>query len=258
MLKVFDGGAIPLQPAWRGLTGRGVKVALVDSGINASHSHVGWVAGGVTIRLNDTGYPAFEPGYQDRLGHGTALAGIIRLRAPAAHLYAVKIFENRLVARIETVIAALQWAIAAGMKVVNLSLGTEDDTDRPLLEAVCRRGAERGLIIVASGEAGRCHYPAALPMVIGVAMDPDSSPGTFSYQVDDPIEFRACGWPRKLPGLPQSRNLRGSSFAAAHIAALCTLAVEEEPQADVYRIRQILFQKGREISETPRTDLPPT
>lgn len=244
-MREFDGGEIPPQPGWGKLTGRGVKVALIDSGINAHHSHVGWVAGGVTVRLDPEGYPTFEEGYRDRLGHGTAAAGIIRLRAPEAELYAVKIFEARLTARIEAVVAALQWSLDQGMKVINLSLGTGNQAHRPLLEEVCQKAADQGLIIVASGEAGRLHWPAALPMVIGVAMDPDCPPGHFSFQEGDPIEFRACGWPRQLPGIPQARNLRGPSFASAHLAALCALVAEEDPGADVFQVRQIL--KGRAL-----------
>lgn len=249
-MKVFDGEAIPSELAWGRLTGRGVKVALVDSGINAHHSHVGWVAGGVTVHLDHEGRPTFADGYQDRLGHGTAAAGIIRLRAPEAHLYAVKIFEARLTAKIETVVAALEWAIDEGTKVVNLSLGTDNAVHRPLLEQVCQKAADQGIIIVASGEEARLHYPAALSMVIGVAMDPDYPPGHFSYKEGDPVEFRACGWPRRLPGIPQVRNLRGPSFASAHIAALCALVAEENPEADVYKIRGML----RERSFPPRSE----
>ncbi len=241
-MREFDGGEI--QPEW-GRTGRGVKVALIDSGINAHHSHVGWVAGGVTVRLDPEGRPAFEDGYPDRLGHGTAAAGIIRLRAPEAQLYAVKIFEARLTARIEAVVAALEWSIDHGMKVVNLSLGTENQAHKPLVEEVCQKAADRRMIIVASGEEGRLHYPAALSMVIGVAMDPNCRPGGFSHKEGHPLEFRACGWPRRLPGVPQARNFRGPSFASAHIAGLCALAAEEDPGADVHEIRRVLSGRSR-------------
>lgn len=242
-MREFDGGEIPLQLEWGKLSGREVKVALIDSGINAHHSHVGWVAGGITVRLDPEGRPVFEEGYQDRLGHGTAAAGIIRLRAPEAQLYAVKIFETRLTARIEAAIAALEWSLDQGIKVVNLSLGTGNQAHKPLLQGVCQKAADQGMIIVASGEEGRLHYPAALPMVIGVAMDPDCPPGHFSYREGDHIEFRACGWPRQLPGIPQARNLRGPSFGSAHIAALCALIAQEDPGADVFKVRQVL--KGR-------------
>lgn len=242
-MRVFDGGESP-QLDW-GRTGRGVKVALVDSGINAHHSHVKRVAGGITLRLDPGGSPALEDGYQDRLGHGTAAAAIVRLRAADAELYAVRVFEARPAARVEAVVAALEWSIDHGMKVVNLSLGTEKPAHRPILERICRKAADRGTIVVASGEAGRLHYPAALPAVIGVAMDPECPPGLFSYREGEPVEFRACGWPRSLPGVPQSRNLRGASFASAHIAGLCALVAEEDPEADVERVRRILSRSDR-------------
>lgn len=245
-MREFDGGEIPLRLEG-GRTGRGVKVALIDSGINAHHSHVGWVAGGVTVRLDAERGPAFEEGYRDWLGHGTAAAGIIRLRAPGVQLYAVKVFEVRLTARIETVVAALEWSIEQGMKVVNLSLGTENQAYRQLLEAVCQKAADRRMIIVASGEEGRLHYPAALSMVIGVAMDPNCPPGRVSHKEGDPVEFRACGWPRRLPGVPQVRNFRGPSFASAHIAGLCALVAEGDPEADVHEVRRVLSGDGRGV-----------
>lgn len=247
-MRKFHGSEIAPQTGWGTLTGRGVKVALVDSGINAHHSHVGWVAGGITVRLETGGHPILEGGHQDRIGHGTAAAGIIRLRAPEAWLYAVKIFETRLAARIEALVAALWWTIDNGMKVVNLSLGTENKAHVPLLEETCHKAAQKGVIIVASGEEGRLCYPAVLPTVIGVAMDPDCPPGRFSFREGDPIEIRACGWPRKLPGIAQERNLRGPSFASVHMAALCALVAEEDPQADVYQVRQVLKEQACTIS----------
>ncbi len=70
------------------LTGRGVRIAVIDSGVHAAHPHVGGVAGGVAIRPDGS----TEAGFVDRLGHGTAVAAAIREKAPDAELFAIKVF----------------------------------------------------------------------------------------------------------------------------------------------------------------------
>ena len=76
----------------------------MDSGISPGHPHVGSLAGGVSF--------AGEGEPVDRLGHGTAVAGAIRQWAPEADLYAVKVFDRRLSATIETLLQALEWCRA--------------------------------------------------------------------------------------------------------------------------------------------------
>ena len=67
-----------------------VRIAIVDSGIDASHEDVGDVAGGVHIQIE--GEVVFLDDHTDCAGHGTACAGIIRKKAPDAALYSVRIF----------------------------------------------------------------------------------------------------------------------------------------------------------------------
>ena len=73
-------------------TGRGVRVAVIDSGVNATHPHVGEVAGGIAI--DEQGVERAD--YLDRLGHGTAVTAAIREKAPDAELFAVKVFDRSL------------------------------------------------------------------------------------------------------------------------------------------------------------------
>src|SRR5215510_10061572 len=77
-------------------TGAGIRVALLDSGINPHHSHVGFLAGGVSFSLATDGGLQQSEDCTDVIGHGTALAGILRAKAPQVELYAVKIFADRL------------------------------------------------------------------------------------------------------------------------------------------------------------------
>ena len=120
-------------PNLKGTTGAGVRVAVMDSGINAQHSHVGFLAGGIAFSATEDGEVRESSDYADRLGHGTALAGILRAKAPQVELYAVKIFTDRLASSIAVLDTALRWAIEQRMQVINLSLGTTNVAHRSRL-----------------------------------------------------------------------------------------------------------------------------
>ena len=62
-------------------TGTGVRIALIDSGVNPAHSHVDPIAGGVAFGTGLNGEVLQTSDYRDTLGHGTALAGILKFKA---------------------------------------------------------------------------------------------------------------------------------------------------------------------------------
>ena len=97
-----------------------MRIAIIDSGIHEGHPHVGRVAASVHITATGlSGDPV------DHLGHGTAVAGAIREKAPEADLFSVKVFDRRLSANIGVILRALAWCREQRMDLVNLSLGTE-------------------------------------------------------------------------------------------------------------------------------------
>src|SRR5215471_331220 len=101
-------------------TGRGIRVAVIDSGVHAAHPHVGQVAGGIAFDLAGT----LHSDYVDRLSHGTAVAAAIHEKAPDAELYAVKVFDRSLATSVTALVRAVEWAIDADVQLINLSLGT--------------------------------------------------------------------------------------------------------------------------------------
>ncbi|HEV8714123.1 MAG TPA: S8 family serine peptidase [Candidatus Binatia bacterium] len=222
-------------------TGAGVRVALIDSGINAQHSHVGFLAGGVALSLSEAGIVQEHGDYADRIGHGTALAGILRAKAPQVELYAVKIFTDRLAASITTLEAALRWALKQRMHLINLSLGTTNADHRERLSEIVTQTTAAGTLLVASSPPGRMDvFPAALPGVIGVAGDDTCGWDEHRYIIDDPIPFRAHPCPRPLPGPAQARNFRGHSFASAHVSAVLALFFEQCPDCTVSEAQEYL------------------
>lgn len=229
------------DPDLASATGAGVSLALVDSGINPQHSHVRSVSGGIALLENGEGVIFESDDFGDRLGHGTALAGIIRAIAPQVELFAVRIFENRLAASVASLEAGLDWAIRRRTKIVTLSLGTINQEHRQRLEELVASAAAVSSLVVASSPPGRVDVlPAVLPGVIGVAGDDRCAWGEHLYFADDPIPFRAHPCPRPLPGPAQARNFRGHSFAAAHIAAKLARLVERRPNLTIDEARQYL------------------
>ena len=88
------------------MTTEPVRVAVIDSGVNPAHPHIGAVCGGMAIAGGGpTAGETTAESYLDRIGHGTAVAAAIRERAPGADLLAVKVFHHQLSASIDTLVA---------------------------------------------------------------------------------------------------------------------------------------------------------
>ncbi len=199
-----------------------LKVAVVDSGINPDHPHVDMVAGGVgLVRGNDDPTPAWN----DRLGHGTAVAAAIKQWAPSIDLYAVRVFDRSFSTRIEDVVRGLQWCVENGMDVVNLSLATLKDTHRSALEAVSR---EVPILVAPYDFTGIPAYPGSFDWVFGVSVDRNSQPDSFGLVPDPSPHFSASPYPRQFDDLPLEGNFSGPSFATANFTGhSCRLLAEE-------------------------------
>ena len=166
------------------------------------------------------------------MGHGTALAGVLRAKAPQVELYAVKIFSDHLATSFRVLEAALHWAIEQRIKIINLSLGLINPGHRASLMEIVMRLQEANLLLVAASPPDRSDVlPATLPGVIGVASDETCAWGEHRYMEDSAVPFRTHPHPRPLPGPAQGQNFHGHSFASAHISA--TLALQAELQPDL-------------------------
>jgi hypothetical protein len=194
-----------------------VRIAIIDSGIHPGHPHVGAIAGAVGITPGGENSDAI-----DRLGHGTAVAGAIREKAPEAELFAVKVFDRRLTASIGVILRALEWCREHRMDLVNLSLGTENPAHR---DSFLRVLAD-DLVVVSAANV----LPGSLPAVIGVAGDPDCPRDAFRY---DGGVFYASPYPRPIPGVSVDRNLHGTSFAVANMTGLAARILKHSPRASI-------------------------
>jgi subtilisin family serine protease len=223
-----------------GSTGRGVRVAVVDSGVHASHPHVNGVGGGVGIDADGSLYDD----YRDRLGHGTAVIAAIKDLAPDVEVFAVRVFDRQLSTSIASLVRAIEWAAGAGMHVVNLSLGTPRREHEPALrQAMDAAAAHETLIVAAREDEGVAYLPGSMAGALPVEVDWTCARGEFRIADVNGIRVvRTSGLPRPIPGVPPARNLHGVSFAVANATAFVARAMEGAMDRSLAGVLQRLAQ----------------
>src|SRR4051794_7828356 len=158
--------------AWGDSSGEGVRVAVIDSGIDASHPAIdGRVSGYVAITEGADGSMQYdvEP-HGDSFGHGTACAGVIRSFAPACELYSVKVLGGGLTGKALAFAAGLRWAIENGMHVCNLSLGTTKKDYFAIFHELADQAYFRNVILVtAANNSPVASFPSLYASVMSVA-----------------------------------------------------------------------------------------
>ena len=205
---------------------RRVGIAVIDSGVHAVHPHIGAVAGGIAIDRHGQR----SDDYVDRIGHGTAVMAAIKEKAPSADCYAVRIFDTRLAAAAPTLIAAIDWAVTAGVDIINLSLGTSNTAHVEAFEAAIARACAANVAIVAARDDDGVRWlPGSLPGVVPVQVDWDCPRDEFRvvYLEGGDAVFRASGFARPIPGVDPRRNLHGISFAVANVSGFLARVFEE-------------------------------
>ena len=195
---------------------RRLRIAMLDSGVFADHPHVQRpLAGGITIT------PSGEhDGFQDRLGHGTAVCALLQQMAPDADILAVKIFDTRLATSLPIVLRAIDWCLAQQVDVINLSLGTANQDHLPRFTEAIERTQRAGAVVVSAYQVGNTlMLPGSLSPVIGVVEDPACARESIRFLSNPTPHIAACPYPLDIPGVPRERNIHGVSFAVAHVTA---------------------------------------
>lgn len=218
-------------PVLRGVTGAGVRIAVVDSGIARRHPHVGPVRRGISLVGDD------PDDWIDTIGHGTAVAAAIQEKAPGAELIPIRVLDrvrngpqatSSLATSARVLARAIQWALDDSVHIVNLSLGTTNVAHVPLFEDVLRLAQDRGVLVVsAARHLDTPWYPGAMTGAVGVVADVNAPRNGMRRYDDGPARmFAASPYPRPIEGVPVDRNLSGVSFAVANVTGLLALALE--------------------------------
>lgn len=231
------------EEAFGGSTGKGIKVAVVDSGIEATHPALqGSVQGYAAFqKVGDEIITNTEP-HGDESGHGTACAGIIRAIAPDCELYSIKVLGSGTVGQGVIFVEGLRWAIANGIQVCNLSLGTTRKEFFSALHEVTDLAYFHHMILVtAANNYPIPSFPSMYAAVISVAAHDERDAYRFYYNPSPPVEFGAPGigvrvaWKNN-----QWITATGNSFAAPHITGIVTKLLGNHPHLTPFQVKTAL------------------
>jgi thermitase len=218
--------------------GRGVKVAVIDSGLDLNHpAFAGKLAPASEWKdfVDNDNVPQ-DVGSGNGFGHGTGVAGVILQVAPNVTILPIRVLEADGTGDLDDVVAAIDWAIKKGAKVINLSLGS--NTDLKAMKDMLKLIASNNVIAVASaGNNGEknIEYPARHGAeVIGVGSvdkyDLKSDFSAYGKELDlmAPGELVYTPYPNG-----QIAYWNGTSFAAPMVTGAVALVLAENPAAKV-------------------------
>ncbi|MHB1128330.1 MAG: S8 family serine peptidase [Bacillota bacterium] len=256
-----------MEEAWTETLGStSVIIAVIDSGVDAGHPDL---AGKLV-----TGYDAISgavglPG--DDEGHGTMVAGVaaavqgnsvgISGVAPGARIMPVKVLGSNGFGTLADVAEGITWAADNGAKILNLSLGSSDDS-QALREAVIHAYARGTVIVAAAGNnRGDVSYPAALPEVIAVTATNENDlfwegSGTSGSNRGNSVDLSAPGVSIVVASLDlrysDSRrysyaSASGTSLATPHVAGVAALIASKYSEYTNDQIRTLLASTAKDL-----------
>jgi subtilisin len=248
--------SITRQRALEGATGAGVRVAIVDSGIDNDHPAVaGAVRGWAEPVVAEDGTVTYKTDpHEDLFGHATACAGIIHAIAPEAELYSVRVLGPNLSGKGTVFAAGLRWAIEHDMHVVNLSLGTTKKdyfaTFHELVDSAYYRGV---VLVTAANNVPVVSFPSLYSAVVSVACSEDADgvdPLEFYCNPSPPVEFGAAGIDLKLAWSGGGYiTASGNSFAAPHITGIVARLKSKHPGLTPFEVKAALRAVAWNVGE---------
>jgi subtilisin family serine protease len=241
-------------------TGAGVKVAILDSGVDGAHPLVGGLAGGVALEADpdEPGAVVMRTGpHTDLYGHGTACAAIVRRLAPACEIYSVRVLGERLTGKAYVFAAAIRWCLDNGINVLNLSLSTANPDWVVPLHELCDEAAFRGVVLCcALNNQRRASFPSMFASVFSAAATDDDDWEQFAYNPTPPAEWGAPGIDVEVAWLDGSTIVTtGNSFAAPAIAGHAARVLGAHPGLTTFQVKTVLAALARNAADEPARTL---
>jgi hypothetical protein len=237
-------------------SGANVTIAVIDSLVDAAHPDL---AGSVAGQFDAVG------GNDKPDEHGTGMTGAIAAHrrllgvAPHARILAIHAFSPDALhpqqATTQSIIAGIDWAIANGARIINMSFAGPYD---PLLQLELKKAHDKGVVLIAAagnmGPQSPPLYPAADDNVIAVTAVDDKDKLMPQANQGPHVALAAPGV-NVLEAAPRaSYNFTtGTSVAAAHVSGVAALILERNPGIDPAALEEVLFSTARDLG-TPGRD----
>lgn len=219
---------IEAPQVWPTTTAEGLKIAVVDTGIDYNHQDLKARFAGGWDTYNEDSDP-----YDDH-GHGTHVSGIISADlndvglagvAPKASIYAIKALDSNGTGYVSDIVEAIDWAMNHGAQVINFSLGSYSDS--LILRNKINEAAGKGIYLVAAAGntyGGPLLYPAAYSSVISVAATDNSDRLAYFSSLGAEIAAPGVAVTSSVPGNTYA-TWSGTSMAAPHVTATVALMI---------------------------------
>ncbi|MGK2850285.1 MAG: S8 family serine peptidase [Candidatus Limnocylindrales bacterium] len=244
-------GALDRTEVFGDADGRGVRVAIIDSGVDADHPALsGRAVRRLRVELRgDDAVVVDDPDAGDLVGHGTACAGIVAGIAPAAELVSIRVLgaDNRGKGR--ALAAAVEWAVDAGIAVVNLSLSSRSEAMFAAFHDLADRAYFANcLLVCAANNIPGPSYPSLFAAVLSVAAHDVADPDVWFYNPSPPVEFGAYGLDVDVAWRDGGRiRATGNSFAAPHLAGQAARLRSRYPAASPFEIKALLAATATQV-----------
>jgi len=229
-------------------TGAGIKVALLDSGIEISHPQLKGIQLSDDIAIIEQGFSitTVPGGGRDVFGHGTAIADILQQLAPDAQIGSFRVLGDQLRSRSMMIREGVRQAIERGYHILNCSFGCGRE-DQVLLykdwidEAYVK---DRHIVAACNNlDFTKREWPGHFPTVITVNFTKCDAPDALFCRRGQLVEFAARGEDIDVAWRGgRKKKVTGSSFAAPHVAGMLARLISCCPRLSPLHAKALLHE----------------
>jgi subtilisin family serine protease len=254
LVRAAGVGLIDREWAWGGATGAGVKVAIIDSGVEGGHPVVGGrLVESVAVEIIDDEATVVPDEPIDMYGHATACAGIVVGLAPEVEIYSVRVLGADLRGKGAAFLTGLEWAVEKGVQAMNLSLSSKSERLFPYFHEVVDQAYFRHVALVcAVNNVPGLSFPSTFSSVFSVAAHAIPDPETFFYNPSPPVEWGAWGVDVPIGWKDGGTTVAtGNSFAAPHMCGLVARILSKHPGLTPFEVKTVLAAIATDPSSLP-------